>query len=92
MNQAIQVVGSILILVAYALAQRGRVSQKSRAYLLLNIVGSAVLAVEAVLEHQYGFILLEAIWALLSTASLVGVLRGRPAGGSHARHLAKHTA
>lgn len=89
MNQTIQVIGSILILVAYALSQRGVVDQKSQLYLALNIIGSAALAVEAVVEHQYGFILLEAIWALLSTVSLFGVLRGQ-VPSPHPRHLPRH--
>ncbi len=47
MDQIIQVGGALLILVAYAAARFGSLNQRSRAYLILNLVGSAVLAVLA---------------------------------------------
>jgi hypothetical protein len=51
-------------------------------YLVLNVVGSAVLAVDAALGAQWGFLLLEGVWAIVSLASLIAVLRHRraPAG------------
>lgn len=77
MNQAIQVVGSLLVLAGFALAQRGVLDQKSSSYLVVNLVGSAVLTVEAVIEQQWGFLLLEGVWAIVSGISLIGVLRSR---------------
>lgn len=76
-GQVVQVVGSLLVLAGFALAQRGILDQKSRSYLALNLVGSGVLALEAFLERQWGFLLLEAVWAVVSAISLVGVLRQR---------------
>jgi hypothetical protein len=77
MDQLVQILGSLLILGAFAAAQRGVLSQTSRTYLVLNLVGSAVLAVLAAEERQMGFLLLEGCWALVSASSLGQQLRGR---------------
>ncbi len=75
MGQTVQVIGSLLILAGFALAQRGVLDQKSLTYLVLNLTGSAVLTVEAILERQWGFLLLEGVWAIVSAVSLIAVLR-----------------
>jgi hypothetical protein len=72
MDQLVQVFGSLLILAAFAAAQRGVLDQSSRTYLALNLIGSAILAVLAARERQWGFLLLEASWAAVSAWSLVG--------------------
>lgn len=69
--QAVQIGGALLVLVAFAAAQWGVLSQKSRAYLALNFVGSLILALQAGAQRQWGFILLEGVWALLSGAGLL---------------------
>lgn len=77
MGQLIQVLGSLLVLAGFALAQWGYLNQKSLPYLLLNTIGSAILAVNAVFGRQWGFLLLEGVWAVVSAISLTGVLLSR---------------
>ena len=80
MGQLVQVIGSLVVLAAFAAAQVGRLTHKSVGYLSLNLIGSGVLAVEAVLVRQWGFLLLEGVWAVVSALSLLGVLRARRGG------------
>ena len=82
MDQVVQVFGSLLILTAFVAAQRGA-STQSVAYLVLNLVGSAILAVVALADEDWGFLLLEGVWAAVSAWSLVQVLRGHPPAPAH---------
>ena len=75
--QLIQIAGSLLILAAFAASQAGRLPIDSQLYLVLNFVGSAILAVLAWIDQQWGFLLLEGVWALVSLWSLVQLMRGR---------------
>ena len=83
MDQLIQVAGALLILAAFAAAQFGWLTVSSRTYLFLNLVGAVVLTYLAWEEEQWGFLLLEVVWAAVSLWSLVRVLRGFPVAGAH---------
>jgi hypothetical protein len=78
MDQLIQIVGALLILAAFAAVQFERMRPDSRLYLALNLVGSIILAALAWLESQWGFLLLEGVWAIVSAWGLWMALFGPP--------------
>ena len=79
----IQIVGALAILAAFALAQFGKLDQRSTWYFVLNLVGSAVLTVLAYRERQWGFFLLEGVWALVSAYGFLTRRRGTPVAPVH---------
>jgi hypothetical protein len=83
MDQVVQVVGALLILAGFAAAQFGWLETRSRVYLVLNLVGSIILTVLAWFEEQWGFLLLEFVWAIVSAVGLFQLLRGEEPAGAH---------
>ncbi|HET8955615.1 MAG TPA: hypothetical protein VFN18_08145 [Solirubrobacterales bacterium] len=75
MDQVIQIVGALLILAAFAAVQFDRMRPDSRLYLALNLLGSAILVVLAFAASQWGFVLLETVWAIVSAWGLISALR-----------------
>jgi hypothetical protein len=76
-DQVIQVVGALLIVAAFAAVQFERMRPDSRTYLVLNLVGSVILAVLAAASAQWGFLMLETVWAIVSAWGLAQALRSR---------------
>ena len=70
----IQIVGALLILAAFTAVQLDRMRPDSRLYLTLNLAGSVILAVLALLASQWGFVLLEGVWAIVSAWALARAL------------------
>ncbi|MGH8892654.1 MAG: CBU_0592 family membrane protein [Actinomycetes bacterium] len=79
-EQVIQVVGALLILIAFVLVQLGRLRPSTWNYLWLNFVGSTVLAVDALIGREIGFLLLEGVWAAVSLWSIGMKARGAEHG------------
>jgi hypothetical protein len=75
--QILSVIGAVLILLAFGLSQLRRLARESASYQLMNLLGGAALFVTAWVERQYGFILLEGVWTLLSAWGLFVVFRTR---------------
>jgi hypothetical protein len=82
MDQVIQIVGALLILAGFVLAQWRVWTTDSWAYLIVNLVGAAILAVLGGLAGQWGFLLLEGVWTLVTAWSILGKLRGTDAPAS----------
>jgi len=79
MLELIQIIGAILILVPFVASQRGVMSAGSLTYLWLNLLGAMTLAVLAAIGNDWGFLLLEGVWAAVSAWTLIERARGRPA-------------
>ncbi len=82
MDAIVQILGSLLILVPFVLVQVGRMKTTQLVFLLLNLVGSAVLAVDAAVGQQWGFLMLEGVWAVVSAIGVSRYLLGRPPAAS----------
>jgi hypothetical protein len=73
--QLISLIGAVLILGAFAAAQMRKLEHQSVPYQLMNLAGGVCLCIAAVAALQYGFILLEGSWAILSAHGLWRVIR-----------------
>ena len=72
-------VGALLILSGFAGSQFGALDPRSYVYLVVNALGSAILAVLGYYERQWGFFLLEFVWAVVSIWGIIAKWRGQPA-------------
>jgi hypothetical protein len=82
MYDVVQIAGSLLILAAFVATLGGHMKQSSYAYLAVNAIGSGLLAGTAVISREWGFILLEGVWALVSLYSIVRKSTGLPVAGA----------
>jgi uncharacterized membrane protein YeaQ/YmgE (transglycosylase-associated protein family) len=83
MDEILQIVGAIMILGAFALAQFRVLNQQSYPYLFFNVIGSGILAALAAIEQQWGFLLLEGSWVLVSLWGIITRLRGCTPAPAH---------
>ncbi|HMJ94818.1 MAG TPA: hypothetical protein VK486_03150 [Thermoleophilaceae bacterium] len=77
MSSPLQILGAVSILVPFTLVQFKLVQPESLAYLLPNLGGSALLAGVAFDGGDWGFLLLEACWAIVTVGGLLKRVRAR---------------
>lgn len=82
MAALVQIAGALLILIPFILAQFRLLRTHSWPYLVMNAVGSGILCVNAFLGAQWGFVLLEGVWALVSLWGLGALARESVHAGS----------
>lgn len=74
-------VGVALLLLAFLLNLFNKLSQGSRVYALMNIIGAALACYASYLIDYIPFVVLEGTWAVVAVAGLVRGGRGRDERG-----------
>jgi hypothetical protein len=69
-DQGLQITAALALLATAGLARLRLLHTTSLAYLLLNALGSEVLAMSAWAGHQWGVLILEGAWSLIAAAGL----------------------
>ncbi len=69
--QSVSLVGALLILAGFSMQQWGRWKADDTVYLWVNMLGAGVLTVVAWIESQWGFLLMEIVWTLVSLHGLI---------------------
>lgn len=78
--QAVSIVGSVLLLAAYAGLQTGKLDPStSYIYQLFNLVGAACLTYSVIEPFNSGVFITELCWSVFSIVGLVKLLRMRDA-------------
>jgi len=64
-------VGVFQILLAYILNVTGKIQSNDLAFILLNLIGAGMACLASVLMNYVPFVILEAVWTLVSFISLI---------------------
>jgi hypothetical protein len=83
LQQSIQIAGALLVLAGFVFGQLELLAADAWAYLSANLLRAVILAITAGLDAQWGFVLLEGCWALVSLYGVVQKLRGVPPPVAH---------
>lgn len=71
MLDVLQIAGAVAVLIPFVAVQLGRLQPSAPAYLWFNLAGSGVLAALALVDHDWGFLLLEGVWAAVAAGALI---------------------
>lgn len=76
-DQYVSLLGAFLILIAYGVQSLRPGALSPFAYQLLNALGAGALCFTAILHLQYGFIVLEGTWVIISLFALIRMGLGK---------------
>jgi hypothetical protein len=71
MLDVLQIAGAVAVLIPFVAVQLGRLSPSAQVYLWFNLAGSGVLAALALIDRDWGFLLLEGVWAAVAAGALL---------------------
>jgi hypothetical protein len=74
-NDWIGFTGVTILLLAFFLNLRGKLSQNDLPYIIMNIIGAGLAGLASVLINYIPFVILEGAWTLVSIAALVKYFR-----------------
>jgi len=73
----IGLIGMFLLLISFLLNLFRNFSPNSKIYLLLNVLGAGFLSYYAYISNTFIFLILNALWALISLYKLIKAIRGK---------------
>jgi hypothetical protein len=73
-NDILGFTGVAILLIAYLLHQLNKLSKDGYTYIVMNIMGAGLACFASYLIRYVPFIILEAVWTVVSIASLVRLL------------------
>jgi hypothetical protein len=68
-------VGVSILLVAFLLNLLKKIAQDSVSYVFMNLIGALLAGIASWMINYTPFIILEAVWVLVSLVSLVSIMR-----------------
>jgi len=74
--QLIQIVGALLNMGAFALLHFEIAPSSALRYLIPNWLGSVLLVLSAYVDHQWGFLMLESAWVVVTGYAITARARG----------------
>jgi uncharacterized protein (DUF983 family) len=68
-------IGVSILLVAFLLNLLKKIAQDSQSYVVMNLIGALLAGLASWMINYTPFIILEAVWVLVSMMSLVSIMR-----------------
>jgi len=74
MADCIGTIGVSLLLIAFGLNLLKKINQSGLVYILLNCIGALLACIASIMIHYIPFIILEAVWTVVSLIAMVNYL------------------